>query len=71
MKVKVFVFLILCASDHQIKVMGRYNEELPTVLVYYQTRLYSKLKKNDFFLLSQYLIPLQSKVKQEETIENK
>lgn len=50
--------------------MGRYNEELPTVLVYYQTRLYSKLKKNDF-LLSQYLIPLRSKVKQEETIENK
>ena len=70
MKVKVFVFLILCASDHQIKVMGRYNEELPNVLVYYQTRLYSKLKKNDF-LLSQYLIPLRSKVKQEETIENK
>lgn len=50
--------------------MGRYNEELPNVLVYYQTRLYSKLKKNDF-LLSQYLIPLRSKVKQEETIENK
>ena len=45
----MFVFLILWASDHQIKVMGRYNEELPTVLVYYQTRLYSKLKKNDFF----------------------
>ena len=70
MKVKVFVFLILCASDHQIKVMGRYNAELPTALVYYQTRVYSKLKKNDF-LLSQYLIPLRSKVKQDETIENK
>ena len=70
MKVKVFVFLILCASDHQIKVMGRYNEELPTALVYYQTRVYSKLKKKDF-LLSQYLIPLRSKVKQDETIENK
>ena len=50
--------------------MGRYNEELPTALVYYQTRVYSKLKKNDF-LLSQYLIPLRSKVKQDETIENK
>ena len=70
MKVKVFVFLILCASDHQIKVMGRYNVELPNALVYYQTRVYSKLKKNDF-LLSQYLIPLRSKVKQDETIENK
>ena len=66
----MFVFLILCASDHQIKVMGRYNEELATALVYYQTRVYSKLKKNDF-LLSQYLIPLRSKVKQDETIENK
>ena len=58
------VFLILCASHHQIKVMGRYNEELPTVFVYYQTRVYSKLKKNDFLTESVFdTIAIKSKAR--------
>ena len=44
--------------------MGRYNEELPTVFVYYQTRVYSKLKKNDFLTESVFdTIAIKSKAR--------